>query len=73
MQRATKANTQMLNTRLYTIIKFKATCISIFKDNIGIGSAYDTISLLHDVTTWCDHWMNALLVRIHYAVLVHWV
>lgn len=58
--RATKANTQLLNTRLDTIIKFEATCISIFKDNIGIGSAYDTISFLHDVTKWCNYWMNGL-------------
>lgn len=53
--RATKANTQMLNTRLDTIIEIEAKCISIYKDNIGIGSAYDTISFLHDVTKWCDH------------------
>lgn len=54
---ATKASTQILNTRLDTIIHFKTTCtcISINKDNIGIGSAYDTISFLHGVTKWCDH------------------
>lgn len=54
---ATKASTQILNTRLDTIIHFKTTCtcISINKDNTGIGSAYDTISFLHGVTKWCDH------------------
>lgn len=55
---ATKASTQILNTRLDTIIihfKTTCTCISINKDNIGIGSAYDTISFLHGVTKWCDH------------------
>lgn len=54
---ATKASTQILNTRLDTIIHFKTTCtcISINKDNIGIGSAYDTTSFLHGVTKWCDH------------------
>lgn len=55
---ATKGSTQILNTRLDTIIihfKTTCTCISINKDNIGIGSAYDTISFLHGVTKWCDH------------------
>lgn len=56
---ATKASTQILNTRLDTIIHFKTTCtcISINKDNIGIGSAYDTISFLRMVL------QNGVIIR----------
>lgn len=56
---ATKASTQILNTRLDTIIHFKTTCtcISINKDNTGIGSAYDTISFLRMVL------QNGVIIR----------
>lgn len=57
---ATKGSTQILNTRLDTIIihfKTTCTCISINKDNIGIGSAYDTISFLRMVL------QNGVIIR----------
>lgn len=57
---ATKASTQILNTRLDTIIihfKTTCTCISINKDNIGIGSAFDTISFLRMVL------QNGVIIR----------